>query len=218
MPVINFIPERYEYGFKRLSSLGEKQFNDLKEGLNLTALTSSLSALAEKIAEIKKLKVDDLLEIFRSVGSLLPLLEKKEVIEEIIEDIAKVGFEKKIVKDKVVFAERLRFLFNSTQIYHASKANELSSEYKNIYLTSRITSDIRVVFSDDIEQAPKGAMITHNLHIHYRADHEGDHKDIYIALESDDIKTLKDALIRAEIKEKNLQKILGKANLTNLKE
>jgi chaperonin cofactor prefoldin len=218
MPIINFIPERYESGFKKLSTLTGNQFSDLKDGLSLTALTVSLSSLADKVAEVKKLKKDLLYDIFKSVGSLLPFVEKSNSKEEILNDIADIAFNKKIIKDKEIFIERLSYLFNSTQIYHASKANELEYQYGNVYLNSRVISDIRVVFSNDVEQLPKGAMITHSLHLHYLSDQEGDHKDIYFALDSSDLRTLKDAIVRAESKEKSLKAILEKANLTNLKE
>lgn len=61
-------------------------------------------------------------------------------------------------------------------------------------------------------------MIIHNLHIHYKSDDEGDHKDIYLALDSDDIQSLKILLERAENKEKFLKEGLTKAGLTDLNE
>lgn len=216
MPLIDFIPPRFEEGFKKLSSLTNEEFNSLKEGLSYTALSSSLRELAENVANFKALNSLDIREIFVSVGSLIPYLLKEDMRAEVSEDIATIGAENKIVKGKKAFKERLLFLLSNTQIYYASKTRELATEYGNVYISSRIVSDIRPVFGMDLDESPKGGIIIHNLHIHYKADEEGDHKDIFLALDSYDIQFLKNIIMRAEKKENALKAILEKSGLANL--
>ncbi len=74
------------------------------------------------------------------------------------------------------------------------------------------------MFDISLQDTPKGAMIIHNLHIHYQADEEGDHKDMFIALDSEDLKNLKEAIERADKKQISLQAVLKKADITNLNE
>ena len=218
MPLISAIPEKYIGGFEKLSSLTNEDFEKIKEGISYTSLTFSLKKLADNIVEVKKVNPADLHQIFVSLGSILPYMEKVEAINELIDDIANIGVQKGFIKDKNTFVERLTFLFSSPQIYYASKARELLTECGNIYIDSRLITDIRPVFGIDLDESPKGAMIIHNLHIHYQADEEGDHKDLFLALDAKDIKTLKDVLNRAEIKEKSLKTVIEKAGLTNLKD
>jgi hypothetical protein len=216
MPLIDFIPTRFEEGFKKLSLLSVDQFNSIKEGLSYTALSSSLTELSDNVATFKSLNPDDIREIFISVGSLIPYIIKEDVRLEVAEDIATIGLYSKIIKGKKAFKERLLFLLNSSQVYYASKTRELSNEYGNIYIGARVICDIRPVFGMNLDEAPKGGIIIHSLHIHYKADAESDHKDIFLALTSKDIQTLKDMLIRSEKKENALKLVLEKSGLTNL--
>jgi len=216
MPLIDFIPPRFEEGFRKLSSLTNEEFNSLKEGLSYTALSSSLMELAQNVASFKSLNPIDISEIFVSVGSLIPYISKEDMRSEVSDDIANIGSQQKIIKGKKAFKERLLLLLSNTQIYYASKTKELATEYGNVYINSRIVSDIRPVFGMDLDEAPKGGIIIHNLHIHYKADEEGDHKDIFLALDSQDIQYLKTIIMRAEKKENALKLILEKSGLTNL--
>lgn len=218
MPIVNFIPSRYEEGFKELSSISDEKFESIKEGLSLTALVSSLTILAEKVADIQKLDVFTVREIFLSAGSLAPFLDKVEKVDDLVEDVANISVKKKFTKDKSTFVERVKFLLTNKHLYFAAKSDEIVREYGNVYISSRIITDIRPVFDIDVDEVPKGGLIVHNLHIHYQADEERGHKDIYIALDSNDVKALKEALIRAEKKQKSLKSIFDKSGMTNLNE
>ncbi len=204
MPKINFIPERYEEGFKKISSIDEELFKDINEGLSTSPLVSSLGELSESIAKLKEINENDVSEIFSSAGSLTPFIETEENLDEITEDVSAIAIEEQIIdeRNKKKFKTRLTSLLRSKQLFYASKVNGLLTEYGNVFLQSRIVTDIRPVFGINPNDAPEAGIIIHNLHIHYQDDSEGAHKDFYIALDSNDIKNLKAALIRAEAKEK----------------
>jgi len=65
-------------------------------------------------------------------------------------------------------------------------------------------------------EEPTAGVIIHKLHLHYRQGGEEPHKDIFIALDGNDIQILKDLLIRAQKKENALNGIFGKAKIINL--
>lgn len=218
MPKIKFIPERYEEGFKKISSIDEELFKDVIEGLSSSPLVSSLGELSENIAKQKKINDNDISEIFYSAGSLTPFIETEENLDEISEDVSTIAIEEQIIdeRNKKKFKTRLNLLLRSKQLFYASKVNGLLTEYGNVFLQSRVVTDIRPVFGINPNDVPEAGIIIHNLHIHYQDDSEGAHKDLYIALDSTDIKNLKATLIRAEAKENSLQILYDKTGLINL--
>lgn len=220
MPIVSFIPKGYQGGFKKIGALTDEEFQVLENSFSMLSLTGSNSQLADKISEANGLDVEDLKQILISVGSLISFLETEEMINDIIEEVATLAFENepKLIEDKESFKKRLLFLLQNQHIYIASKAQDLTSEYPNLYLSSRISTDMRPIFGINIEDTPKCAIITHNLHIHYRSHQEADHKDIYIALEPNDVQMLIETLERAQAKEISLQTIFKKANIANLNE
>lgn len=221
MPRISTIPQPYIQGFEKIAKLDDSFFTAIEEGFKLTALVSSLSMLANKIAEVKKIDEDDIEDIFTSIGSLIPFLKDSSLVAELSEDIATVlttTLKGKTKKPKGVIKQRLSFLLNSQHIYYAAKASDLITESENVYIRARLVTDIRPVFDKDLKENVIAGMVIHHLHIHYQSKEEGPHNDIYISLDSNDIKSLKEHLIRAEDKEKALKSVFQKAGLTNLDE
>jgi hypothetical protein len=221
MPEISTIPKRYIEGFKRIASCDPKAFAAVVEGISYTSLVSSISKLADNVAKVNKnLDAADLHKMFVSIGSLVPFLDTETTIEKIVKDLSKIAIDEDIIDKEHVddFTKKVHSLLSAQQIYYAAKASDIATEYSNVYLQAKIVTDVRPVFGVDITEFPKAAMTLHNLHLHYISDIEGDHKDIFIALDSKDIKALKELLIRAENKEKTLLEIYSKAKIINLNE
>ena len=220
MAEITYIPDRYKDGFKKMASLEKEVFANIEEGLSYTSLTLTISSLAEKVAKLKNLDTSEVKEIFLSAGSLIPFLDKKIEVKEIVKDIAVLALENKIVDPENIETLKLRLttLLNNEQVYYASKSSVVLTEHGNVFIQARVLTDIRPIFSINVQETPKAGMIIHNLHIHYQGDQEGDHKDLFLALDSKDIKSLKDSLIRAEQKESALQKLYDKIGMANLNE
>lgn len=221
MPFISTIPKRYAEGFNKIASSDSIVFKAIEESISLTSLVSSISKLAENVAKINsKLKPSDVNKILFSIGSLVPFLDSETTIQKLSDNLSNVAVQENVIEleSKEDFAKRINILLGYEQIYYAAKANDIATEYSNVYLNAKVVTDIRPVFGIDVTRLPKAAMILHNLHLHYRSDIEGDHKDIFIALDSKDIKALKELLIRAEAKEKTLQEIYNKTNIINLNE
>lgn len=220
MPLINSIPERYEDGFRELGSLSELEFNKIEEGLSKAPLTSSVSKLGQVFSSIEELKLVDVDEIFSSVGSLIAFIEREEIIEEIVQDIVALCEDGELIapENKKDFEKRLEILINNKQIYYAAKAEGLVNDYSNIYLLSRIVSDIRPVFDIHVDGDILGGLIVHNLNIHYQSHEEPFHKDISLTLTLEDLKTLREMLDRAEKKEASLKKVFEKSGMKHLNE
>jgi len=218
MPLIAGIPERYEQGFKNISGFSDSEFSSIKNSLLDGAYNSSLQGLAHKISQITNLDYEDIFQAFISIGSLNPVLENTEIVEEVVNDITALAKSEGITKDSGIFRERIDFLIKNDQIFLAAKAYDLARESANIYIDARIVTDLRPIFGINVEEEPHGSIILHTLHLHYQDHKESDHKDLFITLDINDIKTLKDLLIRAEKKESSLQQFLKKSALSDLKD
>jgi len=216
MPILASIPKTYIEGFKKISSISNSDFDKIKEGLSYTSLVASLRILATRVVKTTGLNENDLKEIFRSVGSLIPHLDDSFKAEQFVEEVTNLAIEGRLIKDKEPFYERLSFLLNTKQIYYAAKGGLLNLDHTNVYINSKVITDIRSVFDVNVESTPIAGLIIHTLHIHYQNDEEAPHKDIYIAMDGSDIKSLKEALIRAEKKEISLQTVFKKSEMTNL--
>jgi hypothetical protein len=219
MPVLATIPEEYTEGFVELFSLNDSAFNSIFKSLSNTQFTKSIDKLASLVLP-KGMEQNKIEEIFYSVSSLTFFLEKGLSSEEVVDIICSTLEYKKpaIKKDKQRLRTRLLQLLNNQQMFYASKAHDLSTEYSNVFLQARVITDIRPIFNLHIEDRPSAGVIVHNLHLHYKGDEEGGHKDIFIALDSDNIKNLKEALIRAEKKEVGLNKLFEQSKIIHLKE
>jgi hypothetical protein len=220
MPLISVIPDKYKEGFAKLAKIDEGVFNKIVDGFSYSSLVASVGLLIEKVIISQGVNREDIEKIFSSVSSVMSFLEKKESINEVIEDITRIAIENGVFSEneKENFKKRFLLLLENKHIYYASKGFSLMREHSNVFLSSRIITDIRPVFDIDLDNEPQAAIIIHKLHVHYQADKEGDHKDIFLALDSSDLKSLKEAIVRAERKEVSLQGVFKKANVTNLNE
>jgi hypothetical protein len=89
----------------------------------------------------------------------------------------------------------------------ATKAYDLQTEGERTFCDARILTDLRPVFGKDIASGPAGMVIIHRLKLGYH-NSEGEHRTFYIALDAEDLVTLKKAIDRAELKARSLKSIV----------
>ncbi|MFA5040072.1 MAG: hypothetical protein WC464_00360 [Bdellovibrionales bacterium] len=143
--------------------------------------------------------------ISMNVGRLSKNVPADEFVKEVIIVLKENG---KTVSEKA--GERLTELLDLNSLFYSSRASDLQQECGNLFLDSRILSDVRMVFNKDCSAAA-GAVIMHSLKIEY---FQGmNRKEFFLTLDADDISKLKDVLKRAEDKEKILNTMIIKAEL-----
>jgi hypothetical protein len=87
-----------------------------------------------------------------------------------------------------------------------AKALALMQEHERTFCQARIITDIRPVFGSEVSKPPRAVVVAHTLRISY---HEGDErKDFYVALDSDDIESLRELLDRADAKARSLEDVI----------
>jgi hypothetical protein len=107
--------------------------------------------------------------------------------------------------------KNLTGLLADANLVIASKVIFLSRDYEHQYCRARILTDIRPIFGEDRTLPPTAALIVHMLQLIY---HEGrSTKEIHIALDDEDLASLKLQIERAGDKAKSLKTLLNSAKV-----
>jgi hypothetical protein len=93
-----------------------------------------------------------------------------------------------------------------------SKAVSILIGNQRNFAGARIFTDIRPVFKENPSDPPAGAVIVHTIALDYVEGHA--RKDFYLALDSADLKAMKEVIDRAFLKEACLLQILSKAEIS----
>jgi len=93
-----------------------------------------------------------------------------------------------------------------------AKAFSLKGEYEHAFCTARILTDARPIYGVDPSGAPAAMMIIHTLRVSYH-DESSRLREIYIAMDQDDVTAMKEALDRADVKFKSLKNVFAAANI-----
>lgn len=210
------IPKAYQKGFTLLFELDEQTRKQLLEEIKNAPYTLSLEDLTAKLADSFNLAQNKVDEIIRTIISLAMLRETTR--QDVNTFVSEILHAMRITEDQALkppdnFQNQLQELLNldESPFYTKAKAKRLVTERDKILLNTRIITDIRPIFTEDIDCIIKGNLILHNLMIDYVE--SGEVKEIYFALDKDDLKKLKDYIERAEKKEKVLREKLKEARL-----
>jgi len=99
-----------------------------------------------------------------------------------------------------IFKQRLTSLLSlDGTLGIMAKGAVLSKEHERIFCGSRIFTDVRPVFLGSPD-AVAASIIVHNLQLAFHDGASGEHKEIYVALDDDDLIQLKGTIERAQKK------------------
>ena len=199
------IPDAYKSGFILISNLKKDDMDLICETIRSAEVGVQPEDLVSLLQGKTSISYAELLQIFKTIFSLINLnIDGDGKTDELIIDLVN-SFSENIsgrnYNEPNALQENLsRILSTQGKIKHTIKAYNLLSENEKVYLESRIISDIRLVFDTDLETKTRGAVLLHQLKLTYKQD--GDVKESFIALDSNDLNDLKDSITRAIEKEK----------------
>lgn len=216
------IPDRHKNGLLKLVGLSDnsiKRLTSAIEGLRPKLFPEDLSVeIAIKVPEVLP---DDIIEIIKVLVSLLYSgfhheIPPEELAHDVIEAMGESGIKELQLPPakQESLRQRLVKLFTIESLLIVSKALTVLQSNENTFCGARIVTDVRPVFGSDPGIAPNAAVIVHSLNLNYH--HDGQLKDFYIAMDTADIKTLRDVLDRADSKTQSLESILKKSGVTYL--
>lgn len=208
------IPEIYLSGFKSLLKLDKEKFDKIidliQNKIEIEYLPSKIEeAISEEVSIDSKMAV----EITNALFGLNGLFEledsknKKEVAKSLCDSLKFEFEEEKELIEKVDWdqlSEYFVLLTSDTPISFSYKTIDLNSEYERIYKASRVLTDIRPVFKNDVNEDIHCAIIVHKLKLEFTDAHNNP-TTFYFSLDSQDLQQLKKNIDRAESKEKALK-------------
>jgi hypothetical protein len=213
------IPERYRSGVALLAAMSNEAFDALlkaiKSGLTADNASDLVPDLGKKSEVLRK--QSKLSEIIAAVASMQGIFHRaivtpdqfaKDVAEALANDAPDLA--KKI--DSGILSARIVKLVLGKQIdITEQKIRSLQMEVERSFCCVRILTDVRAAFTVDPTEAPTGMTILNTLRIGY-IDDQAEHREFYLAMDSDDLSNLRKAINRALKKSKTLEALLAKAN------
>jgi len=211
------IPERHRNGVVKLLELSEDSFSQMVsalEGVGPKLFPDNLSS--QMISKIKGVSPEDVSEIITTIMSLSShRMHDDSTAEELAEQVVQAAIEANIPiksdKERITFKDRLLKFFELNTLFVSAKALGILLSNENLFCSARILTDIRPVFGTDPTVAPTAIVMVHMLDLGYHKD--GELKHLYIAMNSIDIDTLREALNRAEMKAESLKPLMKKAGV-----
>ena len=208
--------------FDNIRKLDEDIFKDLISALESAEIQISLNALIDEQLKpkLKELSHENLEDIIVTIMAFIRFhndekVEYDEIINDVIRQINLGKTEILKFKDNretELFKLRLSALFENKNLEIFQSVSDLYFKHKNLFGSTEMTVDLRPIFT---KGETKFAVISTELQINYRADQQN--RNIFFALDRDDIKKLKEVIIEAETKIKIVEDAIVKLGMTELK-
>lgn len=105
------------------------------------------------------------------------------------------------------FAQWLGAILEARSVVLSAKAMNVFLDHDHTYSEARILTDIRAVWQDDVQSDPEVGVVYHLLKLIYWEGRST--RQMFVAMDSNDLRSLKDSIERAQSKERSLQRWLS---------
>ena len=213
------IPDGYKKPLRDLFALSQAAAEQLQSALEEAKPAISPSALVQQITSQTSIDPDTLNEIISLLISLSITKERYDFTrEKVLSDVAQGAVEEGLVPDHdeeaiSLFKERLgRLLALDRSIGASSRAQSILLTHQNTFVSARVLTDIRPIFSSSQDLEPTAAVIVHSLKIEFRT---GDRRgEQFFALDVKDLRSLRTMVDRAIQKEERLKRVISEGGLS----
>jgi hypothetical protein len=212
------IPKQFQPGLAKVFAMPEDVFQSLITAFKSSPLTFNLrDNLTRAVRSVDQISPKDAQSISEALRSLYrargnTALPGREFVDEVVKSINESSSEDllQIAESSETNKQRLTRLFEIEAFLLVAKAGSVMTDHDKVFRDARVLTDIRPVF-DETPHSTQAMTIVHNLKIHY---HQGDqHRELYVALDAQDVQSLIDALERAKKKAEVIKAILTKTNV-----
>jgi hypothetical protein len=216
------VPDEYVGGLAKFLGLSVESGDKLLSALEQSPVSQEpREALKEKLSALGIVPNSDVDDIADAVMSLYFVCahsdeSPSDLAAEITQAINESSSEKLKLPDetRANIKSRLTRLLSVDSFAISVKADSYLYEYDNVFSKAHISTDIRPIFGVNPEEPPKVATLNHMMNIHYY--HDGEHKELYLALDAFDLDSLRNVIDRAALKAESLKQVLDAAGLTRI--
>ncbi|HET6400731.1 MAG TPA: hypothetical protein VFH95_04950, partial [Candidatus Kapabacteria bacterium] len=170
------IPRKFQAGFKALYELSEEKKEQLIVVLKETRRGSSTQDLTVKISLTLGLGLEPAQSLINALTSFYLVVDnldekgKAEFIEALPDALVESG----VVSDGADTSSIIQVVNSALELKESlgtiAKAKELATECERLFVKSRILSDFRPIFSDNLDEPIGAGIIVHQLRITFHKD------------------------------------------------
>lgn len=207
------IPEAIVPGLKALREMPPDAFDQLWIAAELLSSPTGIDGFAEQVEKKTVLDRQEAIEVLSAVLSIMHRADligrpQHDFVKEVVAALTLDEVDSRIVEHRVdVFA-------GHEQVQVLSKGLVLARLHDSVFLDARITSDIRPIFGENVEQGPSAVLLIHSLKLDILQD--GEPRSVYLAMDRGDLDTLRSVIERAIEKASALTETLESVGLSNL--
>ena len=197
----------------KLASLKAGAVKDLVEALTKTPPRASHDAYTSAVKQSLRRPFP---EVDRVLDALISLSIGRDYVAAssaaFAESVAHADGLRLTSRQRQVLKTRLVQFLRCESLAITAKIGTLAIELSNVVIDTRIVTDLRPIFGEEVGKGPRGSLITHTLRIHH-LDARQQHVTVGFAFDSDDLAKLRRVLDRAEDKEKRLKELLSRSHV-----
>ena len=184
------IPDEVREGFALISEMKTSDVNTLAEILSGIDAGEKMDDVLERLSEVFESKSRILLQ---TIVSFSGLLEKDDATaSEVAENLTESFFEnsKKSNESIEVLQNNLNIILSNVgSLLKNINSRRSTFDNESILRSSKLITDLRILFQDDLSDKNRDAIILHKLHVQY--EHNFNDKELYFTLDVKDLNRLK---------------------------
>ncbi|MES1181656.1 MAG: hypothetical protein ABUL44_02565 [Flavobacterium sp.] len=204
MPFLR-IPKSSLPGLTAIANFDSAQISVFTKFLSSAPVGIEMNEIVSFLGKTFALPVKVPEDIVQTLISFRVLLDSPNVSFEHLSDQLVSSYRESTHEDAKNLKQNLLAIFENFKTLKLTlKADTLLSNDSAIYSESKIVTDIRIIFNDDLKESARNAMIVHGLNIEFYSSHEA--RNFHVSMTSIDLKNLQDVIERAIEKEKIISK------------
>jgi len=202
------IPKQHQPALNKLLSLSRENFENLETAARKVKPVLAIDTMAAEIASAVGLTEKEAEDILYFLTSMLLVREDRgQEVDEFVEGLMSDEDIRKLDGDLEGFREFISRALTIDTLRLVARGLLVMAERERHYCKAKVLTDIRPVFEFDVAKTPSTVVLAHTLKLSY---HETDleTRDFYVALDSRELRELKEHLDRALAKEGSITSFL----------
>lgn len=190
------IPEEVKEGFLLISEMKRSDVESLVNVLKSIHSGEELNDIEERLSEIFEKKSRVLLQTIFSFSGLLD--KEDSTVEEVAKNLSESFLEeneKSIVGESALEENLNIILSNLGSLKKNINSRRSSIDNESLLRSSKLITDLRIIFEDDLSSKNRDAVIIHKLHVEYQNNFSD--KELYFTLDLKDLNKLKSEIDKA---------------------